>query len=208
MDRRLLANVLGDAQSAGEAAQRVGQQVWQAGSDAIGQATDVAHDAKDRASSVAGAIGDKAASMADEQKSHLADKLEDVAKAVHRSGEQLEGHQDFVAHLVERGAAELSVLAKTLRHNDLQGLLNELGGLARRQPALVRWRLDGCGLCSHADRPFGRLGSGECVVARDSAPGLFRLPRLMRCLRMARVRRTVMSGSKPLGGQRPGTVAR
>lgn len=131
-----VGKVLGDAQAVGEAAQKVGQQARQAGSDAIGQAKDVAHDAKERASSVAGAIGDKAASMAEEQKSHLADKLEDVAKAVHRSGEQLEGHQDFVAHLVERGAAELSVVASTLRRNDLQGLLSEVGSLARRQPAL------------------------------------------------------------------------
>jgi len=55
---------------------------------------------------------------------------------VHRSGEQLEGHQDWVAHLVERGAAELGSMATTLRKNDLQGLLGELGSLARRQPAL------------------------------------------------------------------------
>lgn len=131
-----VGNVFDDAKAAGDAVRQVGQQAKQAGSDAADHAMDVGHDAKARASSLASALGDKASSMAEAQKSGLADKLEDVAKAVHRSGEQLEGHQNWVAHLVERGAAELNVLATTLRTNDLQGLLANLGSLARRQPAL------------------------------------------------------------------------
>lgn len=131
-----VAKVLDDAKAAGNAVQQVGEKAKQAGSNAMDQAMDVAHDAKARIGSLASAIGEQASSMAEAQKSGLADKLEDVAKAVHRSGEQLEGHQDFAAHLVERGAAELSALATTLRSNDLQGLLADLGSLARRQPAL------------------------------------------------------------------------
>ena len=77
-----------------------------------------------------------ASSVAEDQKQNVAGYLDDVAKAVHRSGEQLEGHQDWIAHMVERGADELGVLANTLRTNDLQSLLGELGSLARRQPAL------------------------------------------------------------------------
>jgi hypothetical protein len=131
-----VGKVLDDAKAAGDAVRQVGQQAKQAGSDAVDQAMDVAHDAKDRAGSMINAIGEKASSMAEGQKGDLADKLEDIAKAVHHSGEQLEGHQDFVAHLVERGAAELSSIAATLRSNDLQSLLSELGSLARRQPAV------------------------------------------------------------------------
>ncbi len=130
------SKVLGDAKAAGDAVRQAGQQARQAGSDAVDQAKDVVQDAKARAGSVASALGDKASLMAESQKSGLADRLEDVAKAVHRSGEQLEGHQDWAAHLVERGAAELSTLATTLRSNDLQSLLGDLGSLARRQPAL------------------------------------------------------------------------
>ena len=74
--------------------------------------------------------------MAEAGKASLAEQLEDVAKAAHRSGEQLEGHQDWVAKLVEQGADELTSLATTLRNNDLQSLLSDLGSLARRQPAL------------------------------------------------------------------------
>ncbi len=131
-----VGKTLEDLKGVGDAARQVSGQAMQAGADAVDQAKDVAHDAKARAGSVASAIGEKASSAAEAQKSELADKLEDVAKAVHRSGEQLEGHQDWVAHLVERGAAELSSMATTLRKNDLQGLLGELGSLARRQPAL------------------------------------------------------------------------
>jgi hypothetical protein len=129
-------NVLSDAKAAGEAAQQVGQQAKQAGSDAVADAMDVAQDAKTRAGSIASVVGEKASSVADAQKSGLADKLEDISNAVHRSGEQLEGHQDFVAQIVERGAEELGRLATTLRSNDLQTLLGELGSLAKRQPAL------------------------------------------------------------------------
>ena len=131
-----VGKTLADLKGVGDAARQAGGQAMQAGTDALDQAKEVAQDAKDRAGSVAGAIGEKASSIAEDQKSQLADKLEDVAKAVHRSGEQLEGHQDWVAHLVERGAAELSTLATTLRSNDLQGLLGDIGSLARRQPAL------------------------------------------------------------------------
>ena len=131
-----VGKTLEDLKGVGDAVRQVGGQATQAGTDAISQAKDVAQDAMSRASSVAGALGDKASTVAESQKSQLADKLEDVARAVHRSGAALEGQQDWVAHMVERGAAELSTLATTLRTNDLQSLLGDLGSLARRQPAL------------------------------------------------------------------------
>ncbi len=131
-----VGKTLDDLRGVGDAVQQVGSQAMQAGTDAIGQAKDVAHDAMGRANSVASAIGNKASSAAEAQKNQLADKLDDVAKAVHRSGEALEGQQDWAAHMIERGAAELRTLATTLRSNDLQGLLGDLSSLARRQPAL------------------------------------------------------------------------
>ena len=128
--------VLGDFQAMGDAARQTGEQARQAASSALDQARAVAHDAQGQAASLAGSVGEQASSMAETQKANLAERLEDVARAVHKSGEQLEGHQDWVAHLVERGADELTALASTLRSNNLQSLLGELGSLARRQPAL------------------------------------------------------------------------
>ena len=127
---------LGMVQAAGNAIRDVGGQAQQAGTKALGEAQDVAHDATAHGASLAGTMKEKASTVASTHKDNLADRLEDVAKAVHRSGEQLEGQQDFVAHLVERGAAELSVLANTLRSNDLRGLMGNLQDLAQRQPAL------------------------------------------------------------------------
>ncbi len=125
-----------DLKAMGDAARQVGDRAAQAGTDAVQQARAVAGDAQARATSLLDDVTEKAGSLAESQKQNVAGYLDDVAKAVHRSGEQLEGHQDWVAHMVERGAAELSVLANTLRTNDLQSLMGDLGSLARRQPAL------------------------------------------------------------------------
>ncbi len=131
-----IAASAGDLRAVGDAARQVGAKAANAGSEAVGHVKDVASDAQERASSLLTAAGEKASSVAEEQKGNVAGYLEDVAKAVHRSGEQLEGHQDWIAQMVERGADELGALASTLRANDLQSLLGDLRALAKRQPAL------------------------------------------------------------------------
>ena len=159
-----VSKTLEDFRGVGDAARQVSGQAMQAGANALEQAKDLAQDAKARAGSISGAISDKASAVADNQKSQLADKLEDIAKAVHRSGEQLEGHQDWVAHLVERGAAELSTLATTLRSNDLQSVLGDLGSLARRQPALF------VGASMAAGFALSRIGRLAVAAPTHAAP--------------------------------------
>ncbi len=132
----LVETAMSGLQVVGNAAGQVGSQAGQAGTQALGHAQDVAQDAQARAASLAGEVKDRVASGAQTQKGQLADRLEDMAQAVHRSGEQLEGHQDWIAGLVERGADELGALARTLRTDDLQGILGNLGRLAQQQPAL------------------------------------------------------------------------
>jgi hypothetical protein len=131
-----VGKVAGDFQAIGDAARQTGEQARQAGADALDQARNVAQEATSRATSALGTLGEQASSVGETQKANLAERIEDVAKAVHKSGEQLEGHQDWIAKLVEQGADELSALATTLRSNDLQSLLGDLDRLARRQPAL------------------------------------------------------------------------
>ena len=130
------ANTAADLKAMGDAARQVTDKAASAGADAIQKARGVASEAQDRATSLLGAASERATSVAEAQKQNVAGYLDDMAKAVHRSGEQLEGHQDFVAKMVERGADELASLAGTLRSNDLQSLMGSLGSLARRQPAL------------------------------------------------------------------------
>ena len=127
---------LADVRAVGDAAKQVGDQAQTAGAEAMNHLRDVAGDAKDRGAALAGAVGDRITSTAESSKQDLAGRLEEVAQTMHRSGEQLEGQQDWIAKLVEHGADELSGLATTLRTNDLQSLLGSLGSLARRQPAL------------------------------------------------------------------------
>ena len=115
---------------------QVGDQTRQAGAQAAAHARDLAGEVSQRGASLAGDAKHHLTSVAENRKAGLADQLDDVAQAVRRSGEQLEGHQDWIAHLVERGSHELSSLASTLRTNDLQGLLGNLQDLARRQPAV------------------------------------------------------------------------
>lgn len=159
---------LDDLQAVGNAARQIGEQARQAGVNAVDQARDVAAEARSRGASVIGAMGEQATSAIDATKKDLAGRLEDVAQAVHRSGEQLEGHQDWIAQLVERGADELSVLATTLRSNDLQSLLGDLGSLARRQPALF------VGASMAAGFALARVGrvavSGASQADQTSAP--------------------------------------
>lgn len=107
-------------------------------------------------------------------------KLEDVVKAMRRSGAQLEGHQDWVAYLVELGAAELSLLATTLRTNDLQGLLGDLASLARRQPALF---VDASMVAGFALTRVGRLAVSTLGFATTRPPCRRSFPQAKRVVR-------------------------
>lgn len=131
-----VGSALSGAQAAGDAARQAGAQAKQAGAQAAGQAKDLAQEAQARGGALVEEVENRAASAAQAQKEGLAGRLDDMAQAVHRSGEQLEGHQDWIAGLVERGADELTTLANTLRTNDLRSLLGNLEDLAKRQPAL------------------------------------------------------------------------
>ena len=130
--------------------------------DAVGE---VAGQAKEQASSLVGQVQDKALAAANEQKEGLAGRIDDLAQAVHKSGEQFIGQQDWIASAIERGATELSSLASALRENDLSGLLTQVKSLARRQPALF------VGASLAAGFAVARLGKLVAAdVSRDDLP--------------------------------------
>jgi hypothetical protein len=115
---------------------RVSAQVREAGSDAAALAGKVVEDARSRGASLVDDVKEYALSAADSQREGLAGQVSDIADAIHQAGEHFTGNQDWIARIVERGADELGTLASTLRTNDLEGLMGELGDLARRQPAI------------------------------------------------------------------------
>ena len=151
---------------------RVAVQARQAGENIAAAAGAIAQDALARATSVSDAVTKGAVSSAEDQKQHMAGGLDDVARAMHRAGEQFEGQQDWIAHLVERGADELGALAATLRTNDLQGLLGKLEELARRQPAVFVGAAMAAG--------FATVRLGRVVVAGASREDLPTLPEVLR----------------------------
>jgi hypothetical protein len=141
-------------------------------SDALATAKDATAGAvakvTDQASSLISQVKDKAAAVATNQKDGLADRIGEVADAVHKAGTQFEGQQDWIASAIERGAAELNSIATSLRANDVASLLGEIQSLAKRQPALF------VGACLAAGFAVARLG--KLVVADVSRADLPTLP--------------------------------
>lgn len=88
------------------------------------------------AESLLGDVKSQLGAAAEARGEQIADTLEEAAEAVKHSGEQLEGHQDWIAGLVENGAEELKSLAASVRDKNFDGLLTHFEDLARRQPAV------------------------------------------------------------------------
>ena len=155
---------LSEAKRAGDAAKRVAATAGDAGADALEQAKGVVSDARERVTTLAGDAKEAALSHAETQKSNLADRVDQLANSVQRTGEALEGEQDWIAKLVERGAHELGTLADTLRTNDLKSLAGNLDGLARRQPALF------LGASVIAGFALARVGRVAVAGAQSAGP--------------------------------------
>ena len=133
--------------------------------DVAASTRDVATSAADQAASLAGQVKDKALAAASDQKASLADGIDGLAQAVHKSGEQFAGQQDWIAHAIEGGAAELGALATSLRENDLGTLFSQAKSIAQRQPALF------IGASLAAGFAVARLGKIVAAdVSRDDLP--------------------------------------
>ena len=85
--------------------------------------------------SVADQVKDQVTKAADGQRGAIADQLDDLAQATHKSAQQFAGGQDWLASAIERGSTELSSLATSLRGNDINALLGQVQSFAQRQPA-------------------------------------------------------------------------
>jgi len=115
---------------------QLGDRAREAGAPVKEMAQDASARGAALAGELAGDVKEQVLSTAEEGKDEVAGRLEDIAGAVHRSGEQLKDEHDWLAQLVERGADELGNLASTVRSNDLRGLVGKLEDIARRQPVL------------------------------------------------------------------------
>jgi uncharacterized protein YjbJ (UPF0337 family) len=162
-------SVLAEPESAIE---KVSTQARQAGTDALEHAGKVMDDARLRGASLVGDVKDQVVTAAEGQREGLADQVSDVADAVHQAGEHFKGNQDWIARIVEAGAAELGDLASTLRTNDLEGLMGRLQDLARRQPAIFVGAAMAAG--------FAAVRVGKVAAAGVSKADLPSMPEVLR----------------------------
>ena len=148
-----------------DGARTVGENASSAAASVKETATDVAGTAGDKASSLIGQAKEQASAAISGQKDGIADRIDELADAVHKSGAQFEGRQDWIASAIERGATELGSLATALRDNDLTSLVAQVRSIARRQPALF------IGASLAAGFAVARLGKLVVAdVSRDDLP--------------------------------------
>ena len=74
--------------------------------------------------------------VAHQRKDVGADRLGEVAGAVHGAARTLESGMPQVANYVHEAASQLEDVAKTLRHRSVDDLLEEIGSFARSQPVI------------------------------------------------------------------------
>lgn len=103
------------------------------------QAADTGREEAARAaadSPAAGRIADDIRERMSSLRPQAAEGVQHAADAAHHAAGTLRGEEEWMAQLIEQGAAKLSSLADTLRTNDLQALLAKSQQFARRQPVL------------------------------------------------------------------------
>ena len=160
------ADYVGDSlrtmNSVGDAAYQAGGALQSMGTDALSKATETVADAQSRSMELGSDIAKQVEAIAETQKDNVADRLEGVAEAFHRSSQQLREKELWLAQVIDQSADEMTSLATSLRSSDLKGLLNDLQNLGRRQPALFM------GASVAAGFALARVGR-VAVVAASSA---------------------------------------
>ena len=99
------------------------------------------------------------------RKNAAADAVRGFARTVHRSGEQFEGQQDWIASAVQRGAAELDDFADTLGRQSIGDLAGQVQTFAKRQPILF---LSAAFAAGFGLARLGKIVAGD--LSRDDLP--------------------------------------
>lgn len=129
-----VAHTAGDRTSglAREAQDRAGKVADAAQSRAV----DVIEKARDGAADLAESVQDRLGEAAGE-KDHAAEAMDAAAGQAYKAADTLRGaDQRWLSDVVGAGADELAGFAEMIRSNDLNGMLERVRGVARRQPAL------------------------------------------------------------------------
>jgi hypothetical protein len=117
----------------------VGQAKEKAG-EVLEQAKDMAGDVLEQAKSTAGTLADRAKEQAaqkvTERKERAVGTLGNVASALRKTGEQMEGETPGVPQYLEMAASQFDNVQRYLQENDLRQVTRQVEGFARREPVL------------------------------------------------------------------------
>jgi len=95
----------------------------------------IAEQARQYAGDITSRVKESSRSMFDERKETAVGQVDNVANVIRSTATQLQGQgQDQVAHYVEMLADQLQNLSGRLREKDLDTLIDDVQGLARRSP--------------------------------------------------------------------------
>jgi hypothetical protein len=112
-------------------------QVGQAAEQARQQTQQLAHQARQQASDLANRGGEQLKSQLANQKHQAAQRMTPLQAAFRETGQQLRNQgQGPVADYADKAADQLERFAGYLRENDVDKLLNDARGFARRNPAV------------------------------------------------------------------------
>lgn len=116
--------------TASEAKARAGEATSRVWDEAAGAYADV----KAEAAGMVEEARQQAEGFAERRKHAGAEWADDLARAVHRAADELQGTSPQLARYVREGAASVHQVARAVRGRSVGGLLDDVRGMARRQP--------------------------------------------------------------------------
>jgi len=94
--------------------------------------------AKEKVSQAAGQVQQKAKTQLSERKDQVADGMDSVAHALRQTSQQLQDQDTgMVGNYVNKAADAISNISQHVREKDVDQLLHEVEGFARREPAIA-----------------------------------------------------------------------
>lgn len=103
--------------------------------------TPMVNQAQQKTGEIVGQVQQQAASRLDQQKAHAAEGLGTVAESLRQTGQQLRDNVDgivpqYAAQYTETAAQQVEKVSTYLRERDMNQIVSEVEGFARREPAL------------------------------------------------------------------------
>jgi ElaB/YqjD/DUF883 family membrane-anchored ribosome-binding protein len=106
-------------------------------SNMSGQAEELRRDAADQGGRLVDKARSSVRSAFEHQQNRTADSIGSVAQALHRAADELnQQNQGVVARYTDTAADRIERFADSLRHRDVDDLVADVEGFARRQPEL------------------------------------------------------------------------